>query len=108
MTPDNCLLVNHELVEVGPGDYPFGDGQVWADPDIGHATELLESILIDREKAREIAARGRRDVRLGHGYRAVGLRIMAQVNEIKARLARKAARPKRAKRTLRGEVSPVP
>ena len=110
MTPENCLLVNHELIAVGEGEYPFRKGQMWAEPDIGHATELLESVLSDRDKAREIAARGRRDVRLGHGYRAVGLRIMARVNEIKANLARKSSRPRRAKRSeraARGEVSPV-
>ena len=86
---------------------------MWAEPDIGHAAELLEAVLDDRARAREIAARGRRDVRLGHGYRAVGLRIMARVNEIKANLARKSARSRRPKRTertertARSDVSPV-
>ena len=116
ITPENCLLVNHELVEVGENEYPFGKGQMWAEPDIGHAAELLEAVLDDRARAREIAARGRRDVRLGHGYRAVGLRIMARVNEIKANMARKSTRSRRPKRTertertertARSDVSPV-
>lgn len=107
MTPENCLLVNHELVAVGEGDYPFSQGQMWAEPDIEHATALLEAVLDDRARAREIAARGRRDVRLGHGHRAVGLRIMARIEEIKASLARKGSRSRRSKRAARGDAAPV-
>ena len=71
MTEENSLLVRYRLVPVGADEYPYGDGQVWAEPDIDHALELLEGVIADPERARAIAARGRRDIRLGHGYRAV-------------------------------------
>ena len=53
MTPDNSLLVDHRLVPVGPADYPFGDGQMWAEADVDHA----------------VGAVGRGDRRSGTGTR---------------------------------------
>ncbi len=82
MTKDNSLLVDHRLVPVGAGEYPFGEGQMWAEADVDHAVELLDAAIADPARAREIAARGRRDIRLGHGYRAVGLRVLDRVTEI--------------------------
>lgn len=43
-------LVDYELVAVAPGQYPFSDGQVWAEPDADHAATLM----------REFAGRARR------------------------------------------------
>lgn len=86
MTPENSLLVDYRLVPVGLGEYPFGEDQVWAEADVNHAVELLNSVIDEPLRARAIAARGRRDVRLGHGFRAVGLRILDRVAEILAGL----------------------
>jgi Glycosyl transferases group 1 len=82
MTLDNSLLVDHRLVPVGSTDYPFAEGQMWAEPDVDHAVALLDAAVADPAQTRAIAARGRRDIRLGHGYRAVGLRILERVTEI--------------------------
>jgi hypothetical protein len=86
MNHDNALLVNHALVPVAAGQYPFGEGQVWAEPDVDHAVALLEAALDDRSAAAAIAARGRRDMRLDHSFRAVGLRILDRVTEIELML----------------------
>ena len=90
MTPENSLLVDHRLVAVGADAYPHGEGQVWAEADVGHAVDLLEAAVTDRARARTMAARGRLDIRLGHGYRAVGVRIMDRVAQISDALAAKA------------------
>jgi hypothetical protein len=82
MTEENSLLVRYRLVPVGSGEYPHGDGQVWAEPDIDHAVELLEGVIADASRAGIIAASGRREIRLGHGYRAVGSRILARIQEL--------------------------
>jgi hypothetical protein len=82
MTNDNSLLVERRLVPVRTGDYPFGEGQIWAEADVDHAVALLDAVIADPARARAIAARGRRDIHLGHGYRAVGLRILDRVTEI--------------------------
>jgi hypothetical protein len=82
MTGENALLVNHHLIPVRVDEYPFGEGQFWAEPDVDHAVALLEAALDDRGHAAAIAARGRRDMRLRHGFRAIGLRILDRVTEI--------------------------
>jgi hypothetical protein len=86
MTKENSLLVDYELVPVAAGEYPFGEGQHWADADPEHAAALLEAMIDNPEQARAIAAHGRRDIRLGHSYRAVGLRVLDRVTEITAML----------------------
>jgi glycosyltransferase involved in cell wall biosynthesis len=86
MTPENSLLVEHRLVPVRHNEYPFGEGQVWAEADVDHAVYLLEGVLDDPEAGRGFAARGRRDVRLRYSYRAVGVRITDRVTNIVSRL----------------------
>lgn len=92
MTKENSLLVDYRLVPVAAGEYPFGAGQRWADADPGHAAALLEAAIDDPERARAIAAIGRRDVRIGHSYRAVGLRVLDRVTDILGML-RQSAQP---------------
>lgn len=94
MTEENSLLTRYHLVPVGADEYPHGDGQIWAEPDVRHAVELLEGVIADPARARAIAARGRRDIRLGHGYRAVGCRILQRVHEIAAQPRENKSRPK--------------
>jgi hypothetical protein len=84
MTKDNSLLIDYELVPVGAGEYPFAEGQLWAEANVDHAVELLEKAIYDPVWARAVAANGRRNVRIGHGYRAVGLRILDRVTQIMA------------------------
>jgi hypothetical protein len=99
MTTENSLLVDHRLVPVGEGQYPFSEGQVWAEPDLDHAVALIESVLDDRARARVIAAQGRSDIRLGHNFRAVGVRILDRVTEISAVLQSRQKAPVRVSRT---------
>jgi transposase len=89
MTKENSLLVDHNLVPIRVGEYPFAKGQLWAEPNVDHAVDLLEAAMGDPDWARVIAANGRRDVRLAHGFRAVGLRVLDRVTQIAAELARR-------------------
>jgi hypothetical protein len=82
MNATNSLLVDYRLVPVGADEYPHGDGQSWAEPNVDHAVELLDRVITDRAAGLEIARRGRRDVKLGYSYRAVGLRILDRIGEI--------------------------
>jgi hypothetical protein len=95
MTRDNSLLVDYELVDVGKDEYPFGKGQVWAQANVGLATEMLDAVAADPVRARSIAARGQREVRLGYSHRAVGLRILDRVAAIREQFfgSRPAGRP---------------
>jgi len=106
MSKDNSLLVDYELTAVGEGEYPFGEGQVWAEANVEQAVEMLDAAIGDPVRARSIAMRGRRDVRLGYCNRAVGLRILDRIMEIQKLLSIKQLTtswiaPRKARKRLR-------
>jgi glycosyltransferase involved in cell wall biosynthesis len=82
MTPETSLLVDYELLPVAPGAYPHGEGQVWADPSVAHAAQLMEQALDDPAGMRALGERARRHIRTAFSARAVGLRYLARLAEI--------------------------
>lgn len=73
MDADTALLVDHRLVPVKAGEYVFGEGQHWAEPDIVQASRLIEQVMDDPRGGRARADRARRRIRTQLGPRAVGL-----------------------------------
>lgn len=73
MDNDSACLVDARLVPVGPGEYPHGDGQHWADPDVDQAAHYMARMIRDRRWAAELGARASRKLRVGFSYRARGL-----------------------------------
>ena len=41
-------LVDYTLIAVQKGQYPYSEGQVWADPDIEHAAKLMKQFVDER------------------------------------------------------------
>lgn len=69
---DTAALVNFVMREVGDGEYPFGHGQRWADPDIDHAAWCLRKVAADRGFRERIAAAGRRAIAATYSPAVVG------------------------------------
>ncbi len=86
MTEANSLPVASRLVAVKKGAYPHADGQRWAEPDVADAVRKLTPIVGDPARGAARAERGRREVLLSHGRRAVGLRVLAELERIAAAL----------------------
>lgn len=84
MTPENSLMVRHDIVKLKKDDYPHWRGQEWADADVAHAHALLAPLLDDPAAAADLARRGQADVLRTHGSRAVGLRILNRLTAIVA------------------------
>jgi hypothetical protein len=82
MTAQNALPVRHRLVALREGDYPHWQGQSWAEPDVEHAAELVTPYLSDPTRGRARAWRGQTEVLSSHGNRAVGLRMLDQLNRL--------------------------
>ncbi|MCR5877546.1 glycosyltransferase family 4 protein [Phenylobacterium sp. J367] len=78
------LKVDFTLVPVPPGAYPHGEGQVWAEPSAEHASRLIESLIDDPEAARALAERSRAHIRETLSYAAVGRRLAARVQALRA------------------------
>jgi glycosyltransferase involved in cell wall biosynthesis len=82
MTRDNSLLVDYQLIPVGPGAYPQWQGQVWADADVEQATGYMIQLVEDPGYGRLIGTRASRHLRQRFSYRAAGLHYRARLETI--------------------------
>jgi glycosyltransferase involved in cell wall biosynthesis len=87
MTPETSLLVDCKLIPVAPDAYLFGEGQVWADPSVDHAVELIGRLLDDPAETRALGERARRHIRTNFSARAIGLRYVSRMEELAATAA---------------------
>src|SRR5204863_7466586 len=84
MNEGNSCLVRSQRRSVPDGAYPFGEGQVWADPDIDQAVDHMFKQVTDRDYARSLGAEASRHIRVNFSYRATGLRYSDRIREIAA------------------------
>jgi glycosyltransferase involved in cell wall biosynthesis len=82
MDETTSLLVGHGLVPVGPREYPFPDGQVWAEPDVEEAARHLRRLVDDRAFARALGERARERMQTRFSAAAVGAGIARRLGEI--------------------------
>ena len=77
--PQNACLVDYQLVDVGPDEYPHAAGQRWADPDLEQAAEYMRRVVSDPAWGAALAKTGRELVEAQHGVEAVGRRCRARL-----------------------------
>ena len=82
MDADSAALVRFTLVPVKPGQYPFGEGQRWAEPDATHAASLMAKLAGDPEAATQLGERGRLHVQRVLSPERVARQIMERVSVI--------------------------
>lgn len=82
MTRDNSCLVDYELIPVKEGQYPFAEGQVWADPDVEQAANFMQKLLDDRDFGRELGMRASQSIRKYFSYLALGLRYKSRLENV--------------------------
>tara|TARA_B000000460_G_C21538428_1_gene404548 strand:- start:7671 stop:8759 length:1089 start_codon:yes stop_codon:yes gene_type:complete len=63
--------VNYELVDCKEGDYPFCAGQVWAEPSVEHAAELITNIILTEKNSEITEAYPDSITKLGVGNRVI-------------------------------------
>jgi glycosyltransferase involved in cell wall biosynthesis len=69
--------VTFKLVPVRDGEYPFAEGQVWAEPDLSHAATLMRQLCDDPARAASLVHRARQHMQTRFSYGAVG-RLQAE------------------------------
>lgn len=84
MRPGTAFPVRYTLVPVGRGAYPFADGQVWAEPDVAHAAELLVGLIDDPAKALAVGTRARTHMLANFSDAVLGARYRARFEAIAA------------------------
>jgi glycosyltransferase involved in cell wall biosynthesis len=84
MTATNSLLVDHQLVPIGPGAAPYPADGEWADPDVEHAATLMRRLFDDPDGARELGATAAQDIRRTHSPDAAGEVMYRRLESIRA------------------------
>ena len=113
---DNGCPVDFTLQPVERGDYPYADGQVWAEPDINSAAEWLRWLAADWSRASALGRAGRERVIEQFGIAPVGARYAERLTALWRPAAvaaqpqpasRAPARGKRKAKALRQEIDKV-
>ena len=74
--------VSYRLVALKPGEYPMGDGQSWADPDVAHAAWLMQRVMRDPAEVRRRATVAKLHLEANHGRAAVLSHQLARLSEL--------------------------
>jgi glycosyltransferase involved in cell wall biosynthesis len=82
MTSDNSCLVDYELIPVNEGQYPFAEGQVWAEPDAEQAADYMRTLLDDRDFGRKLGMLASQSIRKYFSYLALGLRYQSRLENV--------------------------
>jgi glycosyltransferase involved in cell wall biosynthesis len=82
LTEETGFPVAYRLVPVAPGAYPGSEDQVWAEPDIEHASWLMRRIVAGDDNVVERIEAGRRYMAEHHSPAAVGLKCRERLAQL--------------------------
>src|SRR5438128_8800249 len=80
MNTSNSFPVRYDLVEIEEDVGPYAAGEIWADPSVGHAAELMRHVFENRDEARARGEAARREIEANYSEESLA-------NLIEARLA---------------------
>lgn len=81
-TPETALLLDYRAIPVAPGAYPFGEGQIWADPSVDQAAAHMVSLIDAPEEGRSLGLRASRHIRKHFSYLARGIGYRNRIEQI--------------------------
>jgi len=82
MNINNSFPVKYSLVEIKNDRGPYKKGNLWAEPDILHAAELMSYVVNKRSEVSVIANRGREDIQRLFKPEVIGNRITNRLKYI--------------------------
>lgn len=85
MDGDNSLLVDCKMIPVRDGEYPYWQGQRWADPDVAQAARFMRQVFDDRAFAHRLGAAAAASIRRTNSKAICGEAITARLREIDLR-----------------------
>ena len=85
MDRDNSLLVDYRRVPLCDGDYPYWQGQQWADPEVAHAARLMRQVFDDREFARRLGSAAAASIRRTNSRAVCGAATATRLHAIDRR-----------------------
>ena len=81
MTRENSILIDYELVPVGPGHDPYPPTARWANPDLASAAQALRRLKNDPSLARGLGERAKADIASLHAPRSRAALVERRVRE---------------------------
>lgn len=78
--PGCCGLVDYQLVPVSDDEYPGGEGQDWADPDVEQAVTWMRQLVNDPSVSQAMGVAGFQSVSAGYAPEVVGRRYVQLLN----------------------------
>lgn len=82
VTPSTGFPVEQQAIAVAPGDYPFSEGQVWADPDLDHAAWLMGRLAAEPALAEPLVAAAQAQVSRDYSPQHAARRQHARLREL--------------------------
>jgi GT2 family glycosyltransferase/glycosyltransferase involved in cell wall biosynthesis len=82
MNESNSFPVKYTLIEIDKDHGPYKKGNVWADPDLEHAAELMRTVYEDREYAERIGKKASHDIKTKLSPEATGRMIKSRLRKI--------------------------
>lgn len=79
---ENALLVNCEPRPLAENDYPYGQGQMWVEPDIAHAATQMRRIVDDPGLAKTLGDAGQNTIKTCHSAKIIGMRYANALHDI--------------------------
>lgn len=79
MNQQNSCLVNYTLVPVNEGQYPFHEGQVWAEADIEHAAWHMRRLFQNRQYRQFVGQAGRKTIEERYSPLVIGRRYLRRL-----------------------------
>lgn len=79
MNHNNSYLVRYRLAELEQDFGPYEKGNVWADPDLNHAAELMRLVFADRAGAQKVARLAEADIKQQMTFELAGARMKARL-----------------------------
>jgi glycosyltransferase involved in cell wall biosynthesis len=86
LTTETGFPVPYTLRKVDPHEYAWAAGQVWAEPDVKTAADIMRLVIARPDLAAERARAGKALIKEKYGLEAVGLVIRQRIAEIEARM----------------------
>lgn len=88
MDESNSFLVDYRLRPIRAGEYVYGEGAYWAEPNLEHAAELMRFVHDNRRVAKQRAAKAKRSIAKGHSTKTVAAAISRRLEAIRGSLPR--------------------
>ena len=82
VSPQTGWPVDYKLVPVGAGEYPFHEGQVWAEADLSHAAWQMRRVFEDRAEAERRTQAARRHLAEEYGLESCSRRVRDRLREL--------------------------